>query len=66
MLTINQLAQMEDVTHNRKMPKDLVSLLNAEYYSESKKVKVRLGDLSLPHFIRVLKSRKIDLIAEVE
>ena len=60
MLTINQLAQMENVTHKRRMPKDLVSLLDAKYFSESKNAWVKIGDLSLPHFIRVLKSRKIE------
>jgi len=60
MLTINQLAQMENVTHKRRMPKDLVSLLDAKYFSKSKNAWVKIGDLSLPHFIRVLKSRKIE------
>ena len=59
MLTINQLAQMEAVTHKSKMPKDIAALLTASYFSESRQEQVAIGDLTLPHFIRVMRSRAI-------
>lgn len=54
-LTIEQLAAMENVTHSRTIPADISALLNASYFSESRQEQIRIGDLTLPHFIRVMR-----------
>jgi hypothetical protein len=53
-LNMNQLAAMEGATHNSEMPADIVRLLETEYYSKSRKQMIRLGELTLPHFLRAL------------
>ena len=58
-LTIEQLAAMENVTHSRKIPADISALLNASYFSESRQEQIRIGELTLPHFIRVMRSREV-------
>jgi len=53
-LSMNQLAAMESATHNSEMPADIIRLLDTEYYSKSRKQMIRLGELTLPHFLRAL------------
>jgi hypothetical protein len=59
MLTIDQITQIENVTHSRKIPSDISALMSSSYFSQTHNEMRRVGDLSLPQFIRVLRSRKI-------
>jgi hypothetical protein len=59
MLTIDQITQIENVTHSRKIPADISALMSSSYFSQTHNEMRRVGDLSLPQFIRVLRSRKI-------
>lgn len=53
-LTMDQIAAMENATHDNQMPEDINRLLQTEYYSKSRRKMIRLGDLTLPHFLRAL------------
>lgn len=55
MITMNQLVEMEAATHNRKTPSDVHALLASTYFSQSLQEQREMGELSLPHFIRVMK-----------
>jgi hypothetical protein len=63
-LTIDQLAAMENVTHPRTIPADISALLNASYYSESRQEQIRIGDLTLPHFIRVMRKASAPSVSQ--
>lgn len=63
-LTIEQLAAMENVTHSRTIPADVSALLNASYFSESRQEQIRIGDLSLPHFIRVMRKEPLPSVSQ--
>lgn len=56
-INMHQLAQMEAVTHSSPMPRDILELLHTPYYSQSRREYVPMGELTLPHFIRVLAAR---------
>ena len=55
MITMNQLVEMEAATHNCKIPADVQALLASTYFSQSLQEQREMGELSLPHFIRVMK-----------
>lgn len=60
-LTIEQISRMEAATHSSGIPSDISALLSANYFSESRQEQVAIKDLTLPHFIRVIRSgRNID------
>jgi len=63
-LTIDQLPAMENVTHPRTIPADISALLNASYYSESRQEQIRIGDLTLPHFIRVMRKASAPSVSQ--
>jgi hypothetical protein len=53
-ITVNKMIAMTECFHYRKFPSDVTAFLNQEYTSESTGLKQRLGDMPLPHFVRVL------------
>tara|TARA_B110000261_G_C12848632_1_gene263395 strand:+ start:387 stop:554 length:168 start_codon:yes stop_codon:yes gene_type:complete len=52
---MKQLVEMEAATHNCKIPADVQALLASTYFSQSLQEQREMGELSLPHFIRVMK-----------
>lgn len=55
-LTIKQIVEHEAVTHKSGVPSDISALLSANYFSESRQEQVAIKELTLPHFIRVIRS----------
>lgn len=53
-ITVNKMIAMTEPFHYRKFPADVQKFLNQEYTSESTGEKRKLGDLALPHLVRVL------------
>lgn len=53
-ITVNKMIAMTECFHYRKFPQDVWDFLEQEYTSESTGQRQKLGDLALPHFVRVM------------
>tara|TARA_R100001594_G_scaffold138518_1_gene182205 strand:- start:1243 stop:1485 length:243 start_codon:yes stop_codon:yes gene_type:complete len=59
-MTLNQIFKITGViSTKRKLPIDMVNLLDEEYYSESRDDYIKYGDMDLIHFIRAMKKYKV-------
>lgn len=58
-MTLNQIFKITGVLTTRKLPVDIVELLEEEYYSESRDAYIKYGDMDLIHFIRALRKRTV-------
>jgi len=59
-MTLNQIFGITGVlATQRKLPIDMVNLLEEEYYSESRDEYIKYGDMDLVHFIRSMKKYSV-------
>ncbi len=45
------------IENNRAIPSDIHEILDEMYFSKSKGVHIRLGDMDITHFVRVFKNK---------
>ena len=61
MATLKQLIQIQSVIDNRAIAKDTTATLdNNYYYSKSKGINIKFGDMHIDHFLRALKLDKVE------
>lgn len=61
MATLKQLIQIQSVIDNRAIAKDTAATLeNNYYYSKSKGINIKFGDMHIDHFLRSLKIDKVE------
>ena len=61
MATLKQLIQIQSVIDNRAIAKDTTATLdNNYYYSKSKGINIKFGDMHIDHFLRSLKLEKVE------
>ena len=61
MATLKQLVQIQSAIDNRAIAKDTTATLeNNYYYSKSKGINIKFGDMHIDHFLRSLKLDKVE------
>ena len=61
MATLKQLVQIQSAIDNREIAKDTTETLeNNYYYSKSKGINIKFGDMHIDHFLRSLKLDKVE------
>ena len=61
MATLKQLVKIQSAIDNREIAKDTTETLeNNYYYSKSKGINIKFGDMHIDHFLRSLKLDKVE------
>jgi len=61
-MTLDQIVNIQSVLDNRVIARDTYETLNDLYYfSKSKDKKIKLGDMHIDHFLRVIDKHKDNL-----
>ena len=50
-MTLNEIVKITNVITGRPTPSNIVTFLNEEYYSQSKGVNIKIGDMDLFYYI---------------
>ena len=60
-MTLNEIVKIQSVIDNRAIAKDTTATLdNNYYYSKSKGINIKFGDMHIDHFLRALKLDKVE------
>jgi len=60
-MTLNEIIKIQSVIDNRAIAKDTTATLdNNYYYSKSKGINIKFGDMHIDHFLRALKLDKVE------
>jgi uncharacterized protein (DUF305 family) len=60
-MTLNEIIKIQSVIDNRAIAKDTTETLeNNYYYSKSKGINIKFGDMHIDHFLRALKLDKVE------
>ena len=60
-MTLNEIIKIQSVIDNRAIAKDTTATLEDNYYySKSKGVNIKFGDMHIDHFLRALKLDKVE------
>lgn len=60
-MTLNEIVKIQSVIDNRAIAKDTTATLNNNYYySKSKGINIKFGDMHIDHFLRALKLDKVE------
>ena len=61
MATLKQLVQIQSAIDNRAIATDTTATLEDNYYySKSKGINIKFGDMHIDHFLRSLKLEKVE------
>ena len=52
-MKLDVIFKVQSALDNRAIPEDIFEILDEEYFSKSKGVPIRLGDMDITHFVRV-------------
>ena len=52
-MKLDVIFKIQSIIDNRAVPSDILEILDEEYYSKSKGVHMRLGNMDITHFVRV-------------
>jgi len=52
-MKLDVIFKIQSIIDNRAIPSDIHQILDEEYFSKSKGVHLRLGDMDITHFVRV-------------
>jgi hypothetical protein len=52
-MKLDVIFKVQSIIDNRATPSDILEILDEEYFSKSKGVPIRLGDMDITHFVRV-------------
>ena len=60
-MKLDVIFKVQSIIDERAIPVDILELLDTTYYSKSKGVHMRLGDMDITHFVRVYNKSDEDL-----
>ena len=64
-MKLNVIFKVQSIIDNRATPSDILKILDEEYFSKSKGVHIRLGDMDITHFLRVYNKSDEDLFDKI-
>ena len=64
-MKLDVIFKVQSIIDNRATPSDILEILDDEYFSKSKGVHIRLGDMDITHFLRVYNKSDEDLFDNV-
>ena len=64
-MKLDVIFKVQSIIDNRATPSDILKILDDEYFSKSKGVHIRLGDMDITHFLRVYNKSDEDLFDNV-
>ena len=64
-MKLDVIFKVQSVLDNRATPHDIIGLLDTTYYSKSKGVPIRFGDMDITHFVRVYNKSNGDLFDKI-
>ena len=64
-MKLDVIFKVQSIIDNRATPSDILEILDEEYFSKSKGVPIRLGDMDITHFVRVYNKSDKDLFHKI-
>ena len=64
-MKLDVIFKVQSIIDNRATPSDILEILDNEYFSKSKGVHIRLGDMDITHFLRVYNKSDEDLFDKI-
>ncbi len=64
-MKLDVIFKVQSIIDNRATPSDILEILDEEYYSKSKGVPIRFGDMDITHFVRVYNKSNGDLFDKI-
>ena len=64
-MKLDVIFKMQSIIDERAIPSDILKILDEEYFSKSKGVPIRLGDMDITHFVRVYNKSDEDLFHKI-
>ena len=64
-MKLDVIFKVQSIIDNRATPSDILEILDEEYFSKSKGVHIRLGDMDITHFLRVYNKSDEDLFDKI-
>ena len=64
-MKLDVIFKVQSIIDNRATPSDILKILDEEYFSKSKGVHIRLGDMDITHFLRVYNKSDEDLFDKI-
>jgi hypothetical protein len=64
-MKLDVIFKVQSIIDNRAVPSDILEILDEEYFSKSKGVPIRLGDMDITHFVRVYNKSDEDLFHKI-
>ena len=64
-MKLDVIFKVQSIIDERAIPVDILELLDTTYYSKSKGVHIRLGDMDITHFVRVYNKSDEDLFDKI-
>ena len=57
-MTLNEIVQLQSITDKRKIAIDIQKTLETYYFSKSKGINIKIGEMHIDHFLRSIKIEK--------
>ena len=64
-MKLDVIFKIQSIIDNRAVPSDILEILDEEYFSKSKGVTIRFGDMDITHFVRVYNKSNGDLFDKI-
>ena len=64
-MKLDVIFKVQSIIDERAIPSDILKILDEEYFSKSKGVHIRLGDMDITHFVRVYNKSDEDLFDKI-
>ena len=64
-MKLDVIFKVQSIIDNRATPSDILEILDEEYFSKSKGVHIRLGDMDITHIVRVYNKSDEDLFDKI-
>ena len=64
-MKLDVIFKVQSIIDNRATPSDILEILDEEYFSKSKGVPIRIGDMDITHFVRVYNKSDEDLFHKI-
>ena len=64
-MKLDVIFKVQSIIDNRATPSDILKILDDEFFSISKGVHIRLGDMDITHFLRVYNKSDEDLFDKI-
>jgi hypothetical protein len=57
-MTLNEIVQLQSIIDKRKIAIDTQKILETNYFSKSKSMDIKIGDMHIDHLLRAIKVQK--------